>query len=83
VPCGITQCPLPLGRGDIPVFMHSSIVRNFCSLQIDDKRFGVAKFMRESTSLRDTVAQNFDCYALLPKNENSCTVNYLATVQPL
>ena len=52
------------------------------SLQIDDKRYGVAQFMRHSIGLLlcDAVAKNFGCYTLLSKNKISCIVYYLATV---
>jgi len=55
-----------------------SIVRRYCYLLIDDKRFAVAQFLRDSILLRDTVGKNFCCYTLT-RNEISYIVNYLAT----
>ena len=55
------------------------IVRRYCSLLINDKRFAVAQFLRDSILLRDTVGKNSGCYTFT-RNEVSCIVNYLATV---
>ena len=46
----------------------------------NDKRFAVAQFLRDSILLRDTVGKNSGCYTFT-RNEISCIVNYLATVQ--
>ena len=56
-----------------------SIVRRYCSLLINYKRFAVAQFLRDSILLRDTVGKNSGCYTCT-RNEISCIVNYLATV---
>jgi len=57
-----------------------SMVRKYCSLMRDDKRFGVAQFMRDSISLRDTADRNSSCCAMLSRNELGCIVDYLATM---
>ena len=56
-----------------------SIVRGYCSLLINDKRFAVEQFLRDSILLRDTVGKNSGCYTFT-RNEISCIVNYLTTV---
>jgi len=45
----------------------------------DDKRFGVAHFMRDyiTARCRDTADKNSACYTLLSRDEFSCIVNYL------
>jgi len=55
-----------------------SIVRRHCSLLINDRRFAVAQFLRDSILLRDTVGKNVGCYTFT-RNDISCIVNYLAT----
>ena len=42
----------------------------------DDKRFGVAQFMRDSILLRDTADRN----SMPSRNELGCIVDYLATM---
>jgi len=56
-----------------------SMVRKYCSLVRDDKRFDVAQFMRDSILLRDT-DRNSGCCAMLSINELGCIVDYLATM---
>ena len=48
----------------------------FDDKMIDDERFGLAQFIRDSVLLRDTVDKNFDCYTILSRNEINCIVNY-------
>jgi len=46
----------------------------------DDKRFGVAQFMRDTISLRETADRNSGCCAMLSRNKLDCIVDYLATM---
>ena len=46
----------------------------------DDKRFGIAQFMRDCILLRDTADRNSGCCAMLSRNELSCIVDYLVTM---
>jgi len=52
----------------------------YCSLMRDDKRFGVAQFMRDSILMRDAADKNSGCYTVLSRDELNCIVNYLATI---
>ena len=45
----------------------------------DELRFGVAQFMRDSITLRDSV-DKYGFFSVLSRNEISCIVDYLATM---
>jgi len=44
----------------------------------DDNHLSIARFMRESISLRDMVGR-YGNFSLLSKDELNCIVNYMAT----
>jgi len=57
--CIVLYCIITITRGCVNV---DSIVRRYCSLLINDKRFAVAQFLRDSILLRDAVGKNSGCY---------------------
>jgi len=56
-----------------------NVIRQYCFSLRDELRFGVAQFMRDSITLRDSV-DKYVFYSVLSRNEISCIVDYLATM---
>jgi len=56
-----------------------NVIRQHCFSLRDECRFGVAKFMRDSITLRDCV-DKYGFFSVLSRNEVSCIVDYLATM---
>ena len=56
-----------------------NVIREHCFSLRDELRFGVAQFIRDSITLRDSV-DKYGFFSVLSRNEISCIVDYLATM---
>jgi len=56
-----------------------NVIRQHCFSLRDELRFGVAQFMRDSITLRDSV-DKYGFFSVLSRNEITCIVDYLATM---